>query len=714
MTIITIYLLVQLLFSFIFKRDHSMTFCGIWGISAIKAPTPVQLNMIRMKIAILGLYNQSRGEHGCGFFVNGSIYKGHNDTEVKLDTRLFSSYIANYELPLIDITKGNLMICHARQATHGAQTVENNHPFYIKSVSGDEKNDMIIVHNGRIENIWELCRVNDIDHIKIHVDSKALGMLIDKVGVEILEKYKGAAALVWTKKGQPNSLYLYHGATRKTPKGELYEERPMHYMKTPEGIYFSSMASALESIRENRQKVETLEYNTIFRVTNGVITGYRKEINRKDANLEFTYQNQGINNNIIKNIIKSASESASVFEKNSKISLVWKETIPEKADKDSIYVRFGRYYYKGLLCNGTYWLKHRGEISDMKDVTAKQYFFYAGVMVKSLDNFQYLSKEATKGHWISNRTNFAVLISHYSIYPVTNLPTESLEISPETRFMWYLSGRPYEKNIDFKFSSRVYIVSNGYLTGITSSVRGDKALDIDESFQSQLPFNIQKNVGSCNIACKTSIKDDGIGFDIVFDKFETALRGFSKNEFNALLQYCADYLTRTCELDPDTEEVEAFLFNSINKAVLTGVSIRAQLGDTFETLDYFFEISKNSSDKDASLEDVAKWIRVGAKTEEKTIEKTLTEHEDLTEKKEKQIMEIKALMEDTVLFTQDINSVADDLQGLENNDLAQEVANALYKVIDNIKKSLETISEANQDALKEFIEELNKKTTVNV
>lgn len=138
-TLIAYWLTIQLILTLFFNVDRSMIYCGIAAFNGKKRLSLQQKQKIYTKMKILGLFNQTRGEDGCGIYINGVIHKGHN--EGKVDTKTFQSFITQKDWVLPIFTKGNVIILHTRKASYGAKTAANNHPFYIETENG--ANDII-------------------------------------------------------------------------------------------------------------------------------------------------------------------------------------------------------------------------------------------------------------------------------------------------------------------------------------------------------------------------------------------------------------------------------------------------------------------------------------------------------------------------------------------------------------------------------------------
>lgn len=595
--------------------------CGIAAFSGKRNLSKEQALIAVNKMKILGLYNESRGSHGCGLYINGNIHKGIEDLSIKKDTKLFHKFIADPEFiwPKLDMKMSNVMILHTRQATLGAHTEANTHPFRIHSQ--DPINDIVGVHNGTIDNIWDLCKKNNFDYLDKHirVDSHALYYLIDLVGLDILTQYRGYAALVWSKPSDPNSLFVYHGLSKKDRTDQrLYVERPMFYLKTPEGIFFSSLENSLNAIRESdKQEVVELECNQVLQVTNGEFTDYCVKIDRVDANLPIYVQHpigvqqghtqvQGFGqgrrstfNNLHAAVNKKSSIKDALGTPNS--SLVWRETKPAKAlaakDQEVVFFWKGRYYRSGgdILCKDLLWIGERGVIGQEGDEGVKACWFFDGAMMRSQEAYETLVEESNlPNSWVRNlSSNYAYDISRFTAHPVTHLTSESVDADPFFKYSWYLDEKRVTCNLRPDFSGRCYKIQDGFLKEIVGSNGNDKntvegvmeAIDAEDELVidgQTYPASSRNPVFECSDGeCSPKAvpwRADTSVFDIVFADIKVVCDILDKEEVEALASFVEDQLKKD-GFAHDPQTVQAEMWTAIRTGCVCGKTIREAVGD---------------------------------------------------------------------------------------------------------------------------------------
>lgn len=150
------------------------------------------------------------------------------------------------------ILPDNFFMGHVRNGTVGVNNPDNAHPFH--------EGNVILVHNGTLNNHIALANERKIDTVKMYVDSHYLtGCINHDKNFKVLGEIKGAAALLITITNHPNILYVYRNV-----------ERPLYRASDANGnMYISSEKIALEM--NNLTKIKEFKENTLYKICEGQI-----------------------------------------------------------------------------------------------------------------------------------------------------------------------------------------------------------------------------------------------------------------------------------------------------------------------------------------------------------------------------------------------------------------------------------------------------------
>lgn len=707
--------------------------CGIFGYSGKK---PV--NLAKMKL--LGVYNVSRGRNSCGYYYNGELRHGVGKQSEWTD------FITDGMLVDAKAGKGGrVFIGHTRAATVGAHTIENAHPFKV--------DNYVQAHNGTLENAFELCEKYGIDHKKekINVDSLGLAHLIKKQGWGVLDEYVGYAALLMHFENEPNSIYVYHGASKTEPGKGDFIERPLFYMEGKDEIYFSSLEDSLLAIRDViTQEPISLTCNKVYKFTNGVLDEIVYEVSRSLNNLNFLAKKS---TPFVPTSVKNYPAQRTLFNtKELKKSGIWDELQPPEADdsKKTFYWK-GRHWktivtgahHVHVLLNGKVSIARGGDIVEMgtkHERPVDDFYFMEGVMLKNAKAYRNATKDAdakNKGLSIHERRigNFAFYISEYSKYPVTSLETEGNNCADDLRFRWYINKQRFTGVITARFTKRSYEIVNGVLDVV-------RRPDTDKVFakKSEAPV-VPLNNTPVILDSKTPViivEDD--------DKEKEEERNKLKNEAMKCfhmplasideLQDMPDTVYAAIEVYIDEkneddsiigllahereEYYQSFMISAVNK----GISLYAAIDSFYsDNLPYYIDAAIIRLEKEAKKEADKSAIQIGATAAD--VDKAIidlkpisgNELELLNAKLRKMEQESKAnkdaeedvddesihdfdsvddfveseqarkQFDEVITMLEKIASDADKLQALENSDLAQNMAFVLYNTIGQFKES---------------------------
>jgi hypothetical protein len=228
--IILIYLIIGLILNF--NKKSNILACGMCGYSG-------KDDFNADKIKQLLLSNISRGMHSTGIYNNGVIEK---------DSVNAIEFLAKNE-----IIPSTLFMGHDRHATVGGKSDSKNaHPFQYGTIIGQ--------HNGTLTNHWELARGHNKTMADYDVDSQVLihELSLDKDRFTGLQKFEGAAALIWHNTDYPNRLYCFRNSARPLYRGSINEN-----------MYISSIEESLMLI--GCSTIREFKEGYVYPIENGKI-----------------------------------------------------------------------------------------------------------------------------------------------------------------------------------------------------------------------------------------------------------------------------------------------------------------------------------------------------------------------------------------------------------------------------------------------------------
>ncbi len=219
------------------------------------------------KIKLLMFYNEDRGKDSSGIYslANGGITKSLGKTSASL-------------LVDTEILPDNLIIGHTRQPSRGTSNLANTHPFELENT--------VLVHNGTIDNVYDICKEEDWNYDAGKADSRyILDLFIKhKKAKIVIPKLEGIANLIIHDKNKPNIFYVY-----KHPM------RPLYKGKCDEGLYISSTKEGLQAI--DCINIEEFKDHYFYTVENGVVKGSPLHIKMKEKvytpTRYYDYENYG-------------------------------------------------------------------------------------------------------------------------------------------------------------------------------------------------------------------------------------------------------------------------------------------------------------------------------------------------------------------------------------------------------------------------------------
>lgn len=266
-------ILILLIIIMMRRRRDGVLGCGIIAFAPIKKQK-ANLDWIKLML----VYNASRGTDSCGVFMNNTLRKGINANSDARD------WLTNNKLVYQDDCKNRAIIGHCRSASSGGKTEFTAHPFLFEY----EGRQIILTHNGTVDNSYQLCKQYEVNEDILTVDSQRMAKLILEAGYEVLDKYTGKAVFVWSYSDDPGAVYIFKGASKTSSyQKDLDDERPLFFVQNTEGTYISSMREPLDAMCDQDLVVYTPNQNEVTRIKDNelsvIYTADRTSVNVKEV-----------------------------------------------------------------------------------------------------------------------------------------------------------------------------------------------------------------------------------------------------------------------------------------------------------------------------------------------------------------------------------------------------------------------------------------------
>lgn len=712
------------------KQNKSILLCGIFGFSGKQRLSKEDLRSAMLRFKIIGIYNESRGKDSCGVYINNEVRKGFGPT------KLFTSFI---ESEIFDLSNRNtIFLGHTRSASYNSKvTLDNQHPFLIDD-------DLLLTHNGTLKETDIFCERHNLDPKDYSVDSQMLATVLYRKGPKAaLESYKGAAALAYTLKSKPNTLYLYHGKAQEYKSVAAAEERPLYYLSTPEGIYYSSMDNALDAIRTSDEDiVYTVTHNQVMEIKNGEFTGKNILIERGEMNIDVPkysgrdYSTSHLSAKNIERITNTRNSSShSAITKPHIVDAILsinKESLPTRVveDKDSDFI----FYYKCLsrihlknktvdeLAHGKYYVSEKkGYIVDKEGtkLNSTEEYFYKGYFLKDKEAFKHLMDlEKVSTSFLNDpKCNYALEMSKFAKEAIVDGERRGNGI-----FKWYKDSKEFEGSHSPRWSGRSYKIASGFLIDIRNSHKNEPAFyDDKEMSLKEWDLYLKGGVITTPIVHDPLIikkYDTTLFYDRIFSSVEEADSYITSTERNALDRYARWYMEHDTAFTFDDSHVIDFINELITECVNSKTTIieNIELDEAKELLIKTYDVLSELTNTILGTTKEVKVPIIDAET-------SFHDHIDLLQEQVQNYTDFEEVNENLFEFTAEteefievLENIFDSVEELynfaeESSSMtlpeAKEISEAIFKSIETFQKTCKS-GEALKDwpEMQEFLKKL--------
>lgn len=249
--------------------------CGIFGFAGKLGNHEFNI----LKFSTLGAMNDARGGDSAGAFIDKKFAHAVGDQKLFLNFTIKNNFLNEFQGVPVQYALG-----HCRKASVGKKTILEAQPVVIP---GEEDiPEFAMIHNGTLLNHEEL-RDKYLSKTPDHfTDSQIFAYIVYYYGFKVLTEYYGAGAFAFLDyRTKTPTMYLFRGESplyKTSPNTS--SERPLFWLKKPDGIWFSSIKESLEFIDLGENSVEEVPANTLFIIKDG------KVVSSKTYNRSAMYQ----------------------------------------------------------------------------------------------------------------------------------------------------------------------------------------------------------------------------------------------------------------------------------------------------------------------------------------------------------------------------------------------------------------------------------------